>query len=64
MEKYIHNHIIEGIHDGDTIKELLQENNLTLTTAIAKCYSKEVTNRHCSDIVDPGSESWRLTAAN
>ena len=40
MEKIIHDQIIEGVHDIETIEELLQENNLTLTTAIAKCHSK------------------------
>ena len=36
--KNILDQIIEGIYNGDTIKDLLQENNLTLATAIAKCW--------------------------
>ena len=39
--KSIHDQIIESVCDGDIVKELLQENNLTLATGIAKCHSKE-----------------------
>ena len=50
------NQIIEDVCDGDTIEGLLQENNLTLATAIAKCHSKEAAKKHCLDIADLGSE--------
>ena len=41
MEKNIQDQVIEGIYDGDTVEDLLQENNLTLARTIAKCHSKE-----------------------
>ena len=41
--KSIHDQIIESVCDGDIVKELLQENNLTLATGIAKSHSKEAT---------------------
>ena len=37
MQKSIRDHIIEGLMDGDTIEDLLQEADLTLATTITKC---------------------------
>ena len=34
MEKIFCNQAIEGICDGDTVEELLQENNLMLASAV------------------------------
>ena len=45
-EKSIRDQVIEGISDGDTVEDLLQENELTLATTIAKCRSKETPLRH------------------
>ena len=36
----------------------MQENNLTLATAIAKCHSKVAAKKLNSDIVKPGSEMF------
>ena len=55
-EKSIQDQIIEGIRDGDTVKELLQENNLTLATTITKCHSKEAARKNRLDIVTQESE--------
>ena len=55
-EKSIRDQIIEGIRDGDTVKELMQENNLTLATAITKCRSKEATRKNHLDIATQESE--------
>ena len=41
MEKNSRDQIIEGVKDGHMVEDLLQEHNLTLATAIAKCRSKE-----------------------
>ena len=35
MEKNIQDQIIEGIKDGDTVEDLLQEHNLTLAPSAA-----------------------------
>ena len=50
MEKSIGDQIIEGILDGDTIEHLLQQQNLTLDTAITMCRAKEATKKQRSDI--------------
>ena len=41
MQKIIRNQVIEGLLDGNTVEDLLQESDLTLTTAIKKCRSRE-----------------------
>ena len=48
--KSIHNQIIDSVCEGDIVKELLQENNLTLATGITKSHSKEATKKHSLDI--------------
>ena len=35
-----------AVTDGNTVEDLLQENNLTLTRAITICRSKEAAKRH------------------
>ena len=37
MKKNVRDQIIEGIHNGDTVQDLLQEKDLTLSKAIAMC---------------------------
>ena len=56
MEKNIRDQVIEGVYDGDTVEDLLQENNLTLVRAITKCCSKEAAKKHRSGITAPEME--------
>ncbi|XP_065908983.1 uncharacterized protein [Dysidea avara] len=50
-EKRIHDQIIEGSKDGDTIEDLLQENDLTLSKAVTiLCRSREATKKHRQQI--------------
>ena len=49
-ERSIRDQIIKGIRDGDTVEELLQENNLTLATTITKCRSKEAAKKNRLDM--------------
>ena len=44
--KNIWDQTIEGVSDGETIEEILQESNLILATAVAKSHSKEASLRH------------------
>ena len=44
--------IIEGLLDGDTIKALLQEVDLTLEQAISKCRAQEAAKRQRANITD------------
>ena len=55
-KKNIRDQIIEGLNDGDTVEDLLQIANLTLTTTITKCQSREAARRHHSNmsVQDPG----------
>ena len=55
-EKSIRDQVIEGISDRDTVEDLLQENELTLATTIAKCRSREAAKKHRSDITLPEAE--------
>ena len=52
VQKSIHNQIIEGLLDGDTVKALLQETDLTLDKAISKCRAQEAAKRQHANIVD------------
>ena len=56
IERSIRDQIIEGIRDGDTVEELVQENNVTFATAIAKCHSKEATKKNRLVIATPELE--------
>ena len=53
-QKSIHDQIIEGLSDGNTIEDLLQVSDLTLATAIAKFQSREAARKHRTDITDQG----------
>ena len=46
--------ICEGLSDGDTIEDLLQVSDLTLTAAITKCQSREAAQKHRTDITAQG----------
>lgn len=48
MQKSIRDQIIEGLHDGDTVKDLLLESELTVVTMVEKCWSKEVAKKNWS----------------
>ena len=56
-QKSIRDQIIEGLNDGDTIEDLLQESGLTLTTTITKCQSKEAAKKHHADITTQDAET-------
>ena len=45
VQKSIHDQVIEGLLDDDTVEDLLQEANLTLATTIAKCRSVKLQRR-------------------
>jgi len=51
MEKSIRDQIIEGILDGDTIDQLLQQQNLTFDTAITMCRAEEASKKQRSSII-------------
>ena len=50
LQKAIRDQIIEGLLDGETIQELLQEKTLTLDQAITKCRGLEAAKKSHSDI--------------
>ena len=56
QKKNIPNQVIEGVCEGDTVEKLLQEYNLTLATAIAKC--QVAVKKHTSDIANLRSEMF------
>ena len=49
--KSIRDQIIEGLHDGDTMEDLLKESEITLATIVAKCRSKEVAKKNWSQMI-------------
>ena len=51
IQKSIRDQIIEGLRDGDTVEDLLQESDLTLATTVAKCRIKEVAKKNRSQMV-------------
>ena len=51
MQKNIRDQVIEGLLDGDTVEDLLQEPDLTLTTAITKCRSGEAAKKNRSQML-------------
>ena len=51
MQKNIRDQVIEGLLDGDTVEDLLQEPDLTLTTAITKCRSREAAKKNRSQML-------------
>ena len=50
LQKALCDQIIEGLHDGDIIQELLQVKDLTLDQAITKCRGLEVAKKSRTDI--------------
>jgi len=55
LQKNIRDQIIEGLSDGDTIEDLLQESNLTLAATISKCQSREATKKNRSEMASQGT---------
>ena len=49
-QKNIRDQIIEGLIDGDTVEELLQEKDLTLAKTITKCRGLEAAKRQWAEI--------------
>lgn len=50
QQKAIRDQIIEGLHDGEAIQELLQAQDLTLDQAITKCRGLEAAKRSTTEI--------------
>ena len=50
MQKALRDQIIEGLHDGDTILELLQSKNLTLDQTITECQGLEAAKKSRAEI--------------
>ena len=55
--------IIKGLLDGDIVKVLLQEADLTLEQAISKCQAQEAAKRQCANITDHGESVSALQKA-
>ena len=51
-QKSIRDQIIEGLLDGDTIEELLKQQNLTLDATITTCRAQEAAKKQRQDITD------------
>ena len=60
-QKSICDKIIEGLVDGNTVEDLLQQKDLTLEAAITKCQAKEVAKRQHVEMARDGSESISAT---
>ena len=56
-QKSMRDQIIEGLRDGDTVEDLLQESGLTLANTIAKCQSREAAKKHRFNITVPEAET-------
>ena len=50
IEKNIRDQIIEGIHDGDTVQNLLQEKDLSLSKAITMCQAQEAAKKNRAEM--------------
>jgi len=69
LQKNIQDQVIEGLSDGGTIEDLLQESNLTLTATISKCQSREAAKKNRSEMANQGTaevvaafhKSWQPT---
>ena len=59
-QKNIRNQIIEGISDGDTVEDLLQERNLSLDMAIAKCRAQEAAKKHRGELTSHADISTQV----
>ena len=62
LQKNIRDQIIEGLCDGDTVEDLLQESDLTLATTITKCRSKEAAKKNRSQILAREQETEVVAA--
>ena len=60
FQKLIWDQIIEGLLDGDTIEDLLQEADLTLPKAISICQAREVAKKQCTNL---STQPWESVAA-
>jgi len=47
LQQNIWDQIIEGLSDGDTLEDLLQESNLSIAATITKYQSREATKKNC-----------------
>ncbi|XP_065891734.1 uncharacterized protein [Dysidea avara] len=58
----IHDQIIEGLVDGDTIEQLLRQQNLTLDTTITMCRAQEAAKTQRKDVTDHSVLAIRQSA--
>ena len=56
-QKNIHDQLIEGILDGDTVEDLLQLKDLTLDKAIQVCQAQEADKKQCANMISIHQES-------
>ena len=56
-QKNIRDQIIEGLIDGNTVEDLLQQKDLTLEAAITKCQAQEAAKRQRAEMARDASES-------
>ncbi|XP_065893428.1 uncharacterized protein [Dysidea avara] len=61
-QKSIRDQIIEGLVDGDTIEQLLRQQNLTLDTTITMCCAQEAAKTQRKDITDHSVLAIRQSA--
>jgi len=59
-QKHVGNQIIEGLLDGDTVEDLLQEADLMLTKAISMCQAWEVAKKQRANLT---AQLWESVAA-
>ena len=50
MQKNMRDQIIEGILEGDTVKDLLQVKDLSLDKTIQICKAQEATKKQCANM--------------
>ena len=59
-QKHIRDQIIEGLLDGDTVEDLLQEADLTLPKAISVCQVREAAKKQRANLT---TQPWESVAA-
>ena len=59
-EKHVRDQIIEGLLDGDTVEDLLQEADLTLPKAISICQAREAAKKQRANLA---TQQWESVAA-
>lgn len=57
IQKNLRDQIIEGLIEGDTVEVLLQETDLTLSKAIAKCRGQEAAKKQRSEMTSHNHEA-------